>query len=399
MSNPEDLLSLSLSLSQPLPTDHYTSDIFNLSRTGLEPPLANQLARTGTPGTSGDDGRLGSGSGTSSGVEGKKKAKKKKRKVGELVQGIPEDVKDPVAPVSVKEIQAEPGSLQAVEVVPVRPSPFDTQPVVPDPQEDPESDLENVQKESIIVEPWENTEPSHDEEKRKISSEIVLNDEPRQRTSPDISPRRATPLPVRRPAPTILDQFPTLRNIPNLIPSALPIPSMRDVKAAGRTTHRAGMALVGTVKEEYRTRVIGRTEGGVQEDKVQRGKHVRLRDEQLGARQRRKTTTHRRPGSELSLDSDGHSSASAGTSDEALREEDRFEDDSEDEVLIDVDDAEGMAETWKGVAGVDEAALGVGWMKWRSCKWEQVRLGGADERCVSSTARSVQGVMLIRYSR
>lgn len=391
MSNPEDILSLSLSLSQPLPTDHYTSDIFNLSRTGLEPPLASRLGRSGTPGTSGDDGRLASGSG-SSGVEGKKKAKKKKRKVGEEVQVIPADMKHLSVHVPIKEsIKAEPGSPQAVEVIPVRPSPSELQPAVADPREDPESDVENVQKESIIVEPWENTVPSQHEEKRNILSDTVPSDETTQRTSSEPSPRRATPLPVKIPAPTILDQFPALRNIPSLIPSALPIPSMRDVKAAGRTTTRAGMALVGTVKEEYRTRAIGRTEGEVHEENGHRAKHARNRDEQLGARQRRKNTSHRRRGSELSSDSDSQASASSGTLGDALREDDKFEDDSEDEVLIDVDDAEGMAETWKGVAGVDEAALGVGWMKWRSCKWEQVRLGGGDERCVSVTAR-VYGV-------
>lgn len=388
MSQAEDLLSLSLSLSQPLPTDHYTSDIFNLGRltSGLEP------SRVGTPGTSGEGSTSGS-----SGLEGKKKAKKKKkRRMGEsLPEGPPEDVIEGVIPASHFNESTKTMARSLDVSAPITAvSPLEVHHVTRI-AEETESDVENVQKESIIVEPFEHTpneattdleqdrhleQPAQGEKKADISvvHNIAVDSAGLTCTVREtpLPARRAVPLPVRRPPPTILDQFPALRSIPNLIPSTstLPLPSLRDVQAVGRTTQKVGMALVGTVRDEYRSRM-----GHVPE-----GKGMRRQAE------RRRSNASRRPGS---YDSD----TSVSDASEARLEEGLDDDeDSEDEVLIDVDDVEGT-ETWRGIAGVDEAALGVGWMRRRSCKWEQV--SGEVERYVHPFLPAPSKHLLTRRNR
>ena len=122
------------------------------------------------------------------------------------------------------------------------------------------------------------------------------------------------------------------------------MPSIEDVRVAGRVTRDAGVALVSSVRDGYVRRMKGETS--------ERGKE----------RAKRQIRRLSRRGS---MDSSEESERSQ----RSLEEEEG--DNSDAEVLIDVEDAEGMAETsWRGV-GPDEAALGSGWMTWRSCRWEQ----------------------------
>lgn len=423
---PEDLLSLSLSLSQPLPTDHYTPASFGLNKimASLDPDSrpASQLGRIGTPGTSGDDGRSGSGSGLTSNssasdpFEKKKVKKKKKKKAGEcsLPEIIPEvdssasiTCPQPISPMKASLVKSDVKAIPVLSIATARPLSPDIDSRSERWPQDMVSDAENIEKESIIVEPWNDRWPEErtsdlepvdathigslpsENDMPTLSSEAVPSD-----ATVQPSPRRAAPLQVRRPAPTLLDEFPALMNIPNLIPSgmgipAVPLPSLRDVKAAGRATAKAGIALVETVKDEYLTRIMGEAADmpSSKKDKARVGTQDNSRSS-IGENPRsphrisRRDIRHRRKGSEISSDTDNDiegATSVSGLIDRAS--EDNLDGDSDDEVLIDLDEAEGLTETWKGFKGQpSEAALGHGWTKWRSCKWEYVSFLDGEER-------------------
>ncbi|KAJ9107915.1 hypothetical protein QFC19_002658 [Naganishia cerealis] len=434
---PEDLLSLSLSLSQPLPTDHYAPPSFGLNKimAGLDPDSrpTSQLGRIATPGTSGDDGKSGSGSGAtsnSSGADGsdKKKAKKKKKKkAGEVLpEIIPEDddiaglaCPQPVSPVKSSLVRSEiipiPNSLGS----PVKPR----SPSIHSRSEkwlrESTPEAENIEKESITVDPWETrwsdartneldrgdvapmgSFPSENES-ATLSTEAVPTE-----MSSQTSPRLATPMQVRRPAPTLFDEFPALMNIPNLIPSglgisAVPLPSLSDVKAAGRATAMAGIALVETVKDEYLTRIRGeigavQSSGKEQINRRRNSRSMKGKNHKSPYRISKRDSPPHRSGSDVSSDSDnaiGEAESSSGLPGDGS--EDNLEGDSDDdEVLIELDEAEGMTESWKGLKGQpSEAALGHGWTNWRSCKWEHVNfLDSGEERYVDFDLASRYGV-------
>ncbi|KAJ9102392.1 hypothetical protein QFC21_002792 [Naganishia friedmannii] len=424
----EDLLLLSLSLSQPLPTDHYTPASFGLNKimAGLESDScpASQLGRIGTPGTSGDDGKSGSGSGVtpnSSGsdpFEKKKVKKKKKKKAGECLfpEIIPEDdmstglaCPQPISPIKVPLFKSEiiPIPIPTASAPTARPRSPDLYSISERWPRDTTSDAENVEKESIIVEAWDDRWAEERTEDLEPVSAAQIGSLPSENDMPTLSseavpseafiqtsPRRATPMQVRRPAPTLLDEFPALMNIPNLIPSGIgisgvPLPSLRDVKAAGRATAKAGIALVETVKDEYLTRIIGEAaapqsfEKGKARSTMQRNSRSgKAENPRSPHRASKGDMRHRRKDLATSSDSDNDVEGATsvfGLNDEAS--DDNLDGDSDDEVLIDLDEAEGLTETWKGSKGQpSEAALGHGWTKWRSCKWEYVNFPGDEER-------------------
>lgn len=287
------------------------------------------MIRTSTPGTSGE----------SASSDGKKKGKKKKRKgaAAEAVVMTKNDEEDVAV--------AHPSLGMKSSSYPDHQTETGYIPQVLEPGE---SD-EEIQKESIIVHPWIPPAPvspsKHSNHSiyapSRPSTPISATNSSNSSSTSTSTPRRATPMQCQRPRATILSEYPLLSHIPSMIPA---IPSIGDVRAAGRVTRDAGAALVGSVRDGYARRMKRET--------LERGKE----------RPQRRMRRRSRRGS---MDS----------SEESERSERSYEeeegDNSDAEVLVDVEDAEGMAETsWRGVRP-DGAALGSGWMTWRSCRWEQ----------------------------
>lgn len=297
------------------------------------------LTRAGTPGTSGESGSS----------EGKKKGKKKKRRGPETSASGGEIIVDVKPSTSFME-EPRTEDVRAETIV------------------DVESDGDGVQKESIIVEPWIPPPVTPPKQSRTttqpISRPSTPTTTPSSFGSPSGSPRRAAPIQCARPSPTILSEYPLLSNLPSMIPA---LPTLTDVRAAGRVTKNAGMALVGSVRDGYVVRLKG--------ESSEHGKHGKERNRHSVRRHRSSTA---RRGSDSFGSSEG--SISSG-------------EDSDAEVLVDAEDAEGMAESWRGVAP-DEGALGLGWMKWRTCRWERHK-----DRYVPSSHQDLQELTLAPYRR